>query len=59
VRARYGDAMILSYRKRNYNRRAVASIEDALVDLLHLAQTEEVRGDMRGGPGGHAGREEN
>lgn len=49
--------MILSYRKRNYNRRAVASIEDALVDLLHLAQTEEVRGDMRGGRvGTRAGR---
>ena len=38
--------MVVSYAKRNYNRRAAVSIQDALVDLLHLAQCEEVLGSF-------------
>jgi len=43
VQARYGD-IVTVYKKRNYNRRHRVAIEDALIDLLHLAQTEEIIG---------------
>jgi len=43
---RYGRERILTHPKRSLQRRHRVAIQDALVDLLHLAQTEEIYGSF-------------